>query len=192
MSIPPAITPVAIPGVLLLSICWFEDERGACAESWNRSTFATAGIHNDFLQDNHVRSGPVGTLRGLHFQHPPAAQAKLVRVISGAVWDVVVDLRAGSPTYGRWEATELSAANRLQLFIPAGIAHGYCTLSPDTEVLYKVDAPWVPELENGIAWDDPALNIPWPLPPSGAIITERDCRWPTLAECVPIAVEKKP
>lgn len=189
MSVPPALTPTSIPGVLLLSVRWFEDERGAFAESWNRSTFAAAGIHRNFLQDNHVLSRASGTVRGLHFQRSPAAQAKLVRVVAGAIWDVVVDLRAGSPTYGRWDAVELSAANRLQVFVPPGIAHGYCTLGPDTEVLYKVDAPWAPELEGGIAWDDPALAIPWPLPPSGPVIAERDRGWPRLAGCDPIFIE---
>lgn len=192
MSSPPTVTSTAIPGVLSLSVRWFEDERGAFAESWNRSAFAAAGIHSEFVQDNHVVSGPAGTLRGLHFQRPPSAQAKLVRVVAGAIWDVVVDLRAGSPTYGRWAAVELSAANRLQLFVPAGIAHGYCTLVPDTEVLYKVDAPWAPGAEGGLAWDDPALAIAWPLPPSGPVVAARDRRWPNLAECAPIVVEGAP
>lgn len=191
MSVSPDITPTAIPGVLLLSVRWFEDERGAFAESWNRGTFAAAGVRYEFVQDNHALSRAAGTVRGLHFQRPPAAQAKLVRVVAGAIWDVAVDLRAGSPTYGRWEAAELSAANRRQLLIPPGIAHGYCTLVPDTEVLYKVDAPWVPELEGGIAWDDPALAIPWPLP-SGAVLAERDHRWPRLADCAPIVAEAGP
>jgi len=179
------IRPTDIAGVLLITARVFEDDRGTFSETYNRARWRDHGIAADFIQDNTVLSRRAGTVRGLHFQRPPTAQAKLVRVVHGAVWDVVVDIRAGSPTYGRWTAIELSAANRQQVFIPTGLAHGYVSLLPDTEITYKVDAPYAPQQEAGIAWDDPALGIPWPLPQSGPVIADRDRGLPRLGEAAP-------
>jgi dTDP-4-dehydrorhamnose 3,5-epimerase len=152
----------------------FADERGWFAETYNPDRFAALGIDTVFVQDNHAKSVPAFVLRGLHFQRPPYAQAKLVRCVRGRIWDVAVDLRAGSPTYGRWAAAELSADNGLQLFVPVGYAHGYVTLEPDAEVEYKVSAPYAPECEAGLRWDDPDLALPWPLPPGGPILSDKD------------------
>jgi dTDP-4-dehydrorhamnose 3,5-epimerase len=174
--------PTDLPGVLLVATRWFEDDRGAFTETWNGQRWREAGVDVDFVQDNHVSSRRAGTLRGMHFQRPPMAQAKLVRVVRGAIWDVVIDLRAASPTYGRWMAAELSEANRLQVFIPVGFAHGYVSLTDDSEVFYKVGAPYSPAHEAGIAWDDPALGIPWPIKAEDVTIADRDRKLPKLAE----------
>jgi dTDP-4-dehydrorhamnose 3,5-epimerase len=176
------VRATAIPDVLVLTTRWFEDERGAFSEVHNPHAWASAGFDAAFVQDNQVLSRSKGTLRGLHYQRPPVAQAKLLRVVRGAVWDVAVDLRPGSPWFGRWVAETLSADNRLQLFIPKGFAHGYVTLEADTEVVYKVDAPYAPAAEAGLAWDDPQLSIPWPLPPEGPVMAARDRRLPHLCE----------
>lgn len=144
------------------------DARGWFAETYSEARFAALGIDTRFVQDNHSRSAPAWTLRGLHLQRPPQAQAKLVRCLHGRIFDVVVDLRAGSPDYGRWTATELSAAEGQQLFVPAGFAHGFLTLEPGCEVAYKVSAPYAPACEDGVAWDDPAIAVAWPLPPGQA------------------------
>jgi len=141
----------------------FGDERGWFTEFYSVRAFAERGIDDVFVQDNHSLSAPAGTLRGLHFQAPPAAQAKLVRCIAGAIWDVAVDARRGSPTYGRWVAAELSADNGRQLFVPRGFLHGFVTLVPDTQVTYKVSDFYAPAQDGGIAWDDPDLALPWPL-----------------------------
>jgi dTDP-4-dehydrorhamnose 3,5-epimerase len=179
------LQPTALPGVFIISTRWFADDRGLFTENYNRDRWQAAGITAEFVQDNHVVSHHAGTVRGLHFQRAPMAQAKLVRVIRGAVWDVVVDIRQGSPTFGQWVGVELSAANRRQFFVPVGLAHGYVTLEADTEVLYKVDANYAPQTEGGIRWDDPALAIPWPLPASGAIVVDRDRDLPLLADHTP-------
>jgi dTDP-4-dehydrorhamnose 3,5-epimerase len=176
----PSVRPTDIPDVRVLSTPWFEDERGAFSEVYNAGAWASVGLDVAFMQDNHALSRRAGTLRGLHFQRGDAAQAKLVRVVRGAIWDVAVDLRPGSPWYGRWVAEELSADNRAQLFVPKGFAHGYVTLTADAEVLYKVDAPYAPAAEAGLAWDDPSLAIPWPVPPGGPVMAARDRTWPRL------------
>lgn len=148
----------------LLVICprRFEDARGWFSETWSRSRFQAAGLDLDFCQDNHSLSRQVGTLRGMHFQTAPFAQTKLVRCLRGRVFDVVVDLRRGSPTFGQWRGLELSAQNGKQLLIPAGFAHGFQTLEPDCEIAYKVDAPYSAENDSGFAWDDPVVSIAWP------------------------------
>ena len=146
------------------------DSRGWFCETYNAGRLETIGIEARFVQDNHSYSGAVGTIRGLHFQLPPHGQAKLVRCTRGAMFDVAVDIRQGSPTFGHWVGAELSMANQRQLFIPAGFAHGFATLEPDTEVLYKVDSYFAPEFDAGIRWNDPQLAIDWHLPP-GAITT---------------------
>lgn len=140
-----------------------QDNRGFFLESYSQKKFAELGINTTFVQDNHSLSMQKGVVRGLHFQNPPHAQAKLVRVTRGAVYDVIVDLRTASPTFGLWEGFELSASNFLLLFIPRGFAHGFCTLEPNTEFQYKNDALYAPASEGGIRWDDPGLNIDWPV-----------------------------
>jgi dTDP-4-dehydrorhamnose 3,5-epimerase len=135
----------------------------------------------------------LGTLRGIHFQTPPHAQAKLVRCLKGRIWDVAVDLRAGSPSYGRWVAAELSAAGGEQLYIPAGFGHGFLTLEPETEVAYKVDAFYAPECDGGIAWDDPDLAIPWPLCGAAPELSDKDARLSPLKDFVsPFAYDGRP
>jgi dTDP-4-dehydrorhamnose 3,5-epimerase len=166
--------PLAIADVILIAPKRFQDARGWFAEIYNESFFAGRGIKNRFIQDNHVYSRERGTVRGLHFQKPPAAQAKLVRVARGSIYDVAVDLRRKSASYGKFAAATLSAEDGKQIFIPAGFAHGYCTLEPDTEVLYKVDAGYAPETEGGILWNDPDLGISWPIDAGEACLSERD------------------
>ncbi len=179
------VTETGLPGLLLLEPKVFQDERGFFLESWHRDTFAALGIHADFVQDNHARAGQAGVLRGLHFQRPPRAQAKLVWVTRGAVLDVAVDLRAGSPTYGRSFCAELSAENFLRLFVPRGFAHAYLTLTPDTEFQYKVDAPYSPEHDAGLIWNDPDLAIPWPaMPPGAPVLSAKDAALPRFKDFV--------
>ncbi|MBN1129199.1 MAG: dTDP-4-dehydrorhamnose 3,5-epimerase [Chitinispirillaceae bacterium] len=152
-----------LDGVLLIVPDVHADHRGFFLESYTRDTFAARGIVAAFVQDNHSRSVQKGVLRGLHFQLPPFSQSKLIRATAGAIFDVVVDLRKGSPTFGRWEGFELSAANFLMLFVPAGCAHGFCTLSENSEVQYKVDVPYAPSHDSGIRWNDPDIGIRWPV-----------------------------
>lgn len=167
----------AIDGLLRLTPRRFGDDRGFFSEVYNRRSFAEAtGLDPVFVQDNHSRSREVGTVRGLHFQSPPFAQDKLVRVARGRVLDVAVDLRRGSATYGRHVAVELSAANWAQFWVPVGFAHGFMTLEPDTEVLYKVTAFYDPASDLGIHWRDEALAIAWPEPAAGAVVSDKDSR----------------
>lgn len=175
------VASLAIPDVRLIKPVRHGDRRGFFSETYNKQAFADAGIEVDFVQDNHSLSGTPGTLRGLHFQVPPHAQAKLLRVVRGAVFDVAVDLRWGSPTYGRHVSAVVSAEAWNQIFIPAGFAHGFCTLAPDSEVLYKVSDFYAPEAEQGLLWNDPDLGIDWP-PEAGAVLSERDRDWPPLRE----------
>lgn len=157
------------------------DARGFFSEVWNGRDFAAAGIDADFVQDNHIRNPLKGTVRGLHYQIPPLAQGKLLRVTRGAVLDVAVDIRRGSPTFGRHAAALLSADNWRQLWVPAGFAHGYCTLEDDTEVQYKVTDFYSPPHDRGIAWNDPALAIGWPVDAEAVTISDRDRKLPLLA-----------
>jgi dTDP-4-dehydrorhamnose 3,5-epimerase len=172
----------SIAAVTLITPARHGDERGFLSETYSRRAFAEAGIDLDFVQDNHSQSAPAGVVRGLHFQVPPVAQAKLVRVACGAILDVAVDLRRGSPTYGRHVAEMLSAANGRQMLVPVGFAHGFVTLAPDTVVLYKVTAPYSPAHDRGLAWDDPDLAIAWPVAAERAILSDRDRRQPRLAD----------
>ena len=176
------IQPQAIPDVLLIRTDIHEDERGFFSETYNRRAFAKAGIHAEFVQDNHSFSRRAGTIRGLHYQAPPMAQTKLIRVLRGCILDVAVDIRKGSPTFGQHVAVELSAGNWLQMFVPEGFAHGFCTLEDDTEILYKVTAHYSPEHEHGILFDDPALAIPWPFGRNEALLSARDLSLPLLSE----------
>lgn len=171
-----------LDGVWILEPRVFHDSRGWLLESWSRRAFTAAGIDVDFVQDNHSRSGR-GVLRGLHFQAPPHAQAKLVRCTVGRVWDVVVDLRAGSPTYGRWDAFELDADAHRMVFVPAGFAHGFCVLGEAAEVQYKCSDFYAPQSSRGVRWDDPALGIPWPI--REPVLSEQDRQLPTLADLPP-------
>lgn len=175
------ITATAIPDVKVLLPKSFADVRGAFSETFNAARFAEHGIKLDFVQDNQSWSAQAGTIRGLHFQSPPRAQAKLVRVVRGRILDIAVDLRRASPTYGRWVSEELSAQNRKQLLVPVGFAHGFCTLEPDTEVFYKVTDYYSPAHDLGIAWDDPDLAIAWPVPREKAMVSEKDARQPAFS-----------
>jgi dTDP-4-dehydrorhamnose 3,5-epimerase len=171
-----------IADVKLLRPVYHGDERGYFVEVFNGRRFAEADLPHDFVQDNQSRSGTRGTLRGLHFQTPPFAQTKLVRVLEGAVLDVAVDLRRGSPTRGQHVMVEISAANRLQMLVPKGFAHGFLTLVPDTVVLYKVDAYYAPDHDRGVRFDDPDLAIPWPADPGGVVVSDRDRRQPAFRD----------
>lgn len=172
----------------------FEDARGWFTETYSQRTFAERGIDCDFVQDNHSLSHPAFTLRGLHFQTPPHAQAKLVRCIKGRIFDVAVDLRRGSPTYARWVGTELSAENGIQLFVPIGFAHGFLTLEPDCEVVYKCSDHYAPANDAGIRWDDPDIAIEWPLPAGvTAELSAKDEVQPALASFQsPFAYDGRP
>ena len=174
-----------VEGPVLLTPKAFADDRGAFSETYSKRAFAEFLGERDFVQDNQSLSRRKGTIRGLHFQLPPAAQAKLVRVIRGAILDVAVDLRPHSPTYKAHVAVELSAANRAQLLVPAGFAHGFCTLEDDTEVIYKVDAYYSAEHDRGIFWNDPDLGLAWPVDPEAAVLSEKDARAPRLSEIAP-------
>lgn len=153
----------ALKDVYLIKPKVFRDERGFFVESYNEKVFAAQGIDAKFVQDNHSLSVKKGVLRGFHFQLPPNAQAKLVRVTRGRVYDVIVDLRKNSPTFGKWESFELSGENMNMLFIPRGFAHAYQTLKDNTEFIYKVDGFYAPESDFGIIWNDPTLNVDWPI-----------------------------
>lgn len=176
---------LAIPDVMLVTPPRFSDPRGFFSETFHAPRLAAAGIAANFMQDNHSLSVPAGVVRGLHCQIAPHVQGKLVRVVRGAIWDVAVDIRVGSPTYGRHVATELSAENWRQLWIPGGFLHGFCTLQPDTEVVYKVDAGWNRDAERGVIWNDPDLALPWPMAAADAILSDKDAVLPRLADCDP-------
>jgi dTDP-4-dehydrorhamnose 3,5-epimerase len=158
----------------------FEDPRGWFSETYNDARYRALGIGDVFVQDNHSLSRPAGTLRGLHFQRPPHAQAKLVRCLRGRIWDVAVDIRAGSPSFGHWVAAELTAAVGEQLYIPTGFAHGFVTLEPDCEVAYKTSALYAPESDGGIVWNDPDIAVAWPLAGSEPALSEKDRVLPML------------
>lgn len=172
----------AIPDVKIVTPKRHGDARGFFSEVYKKSDWEKVGVHLDFVQDNHSLSGPVGTLRGLHFQTAPFAQDKLVRVVRGRILDVAVDIRRASPTFGKHVAVELSTENWRQLLVPIGFAHGFVTLEPDTEVLYKVTAFYSAADDRGLAWDDPDLGIDWPLPPTGPLLSDKDTKWPRLRD----------
>ncbi len=180
------------PVVQLIQPRRFGDTRGWFTETYNRDTFAALGIGCTFVQDNHSLSSPAFTLRGLHFQTPPRAQDKLVRCVRGRIFDVAVDVRAGSPTYGQWVGAELSAENGHQLFIPVGFAHGFVTLEPDCEVTYKCSDTYAPAQDGGIRWD--SAGIDWPIPAGTTPeLSEKDKVQPTLADFdSPFAYDGRP
>jgi dTDP-4-dehydrorhamnose 3,5-epimerase len=169
------------PGLFLFEPKVFEDSRGYFFESYNEKDFSYANLSYDWVQDNQSRS-TYGVVRGLHFQNDPFAQAKLIRVLSGRIWDVAVDIRRGSPTYGKVFSTELSSDNKLQVLIPKGFAHGFSVLSETVEVLYKCDNYYQKDSEGSIIWNDPELAIDWKIPADQAIVSERDMNHPTFRE----------
>jgi dTDP-4-dehydrorhamnose 3,5-epimerase len=172
-----------IPDVKLIRPQKHSDSRGWLAETSRRSAFAAAGVPYDWAQENFVHSRASGTLRALHFQAPPEAQGKFLTVVRGAIYDVALDLRRGSPSFGRHVDVQLDSETITQIWIPAGFAHGYLTLEPDTDVLYRVTAPYAPAAERGIRRNDPALGIAWPSAPNLSV-NARDEHWPLLAEIV--------
>ncbi|MBI3436784.1 MAG: dTDP-4-dehydrorhamnose 3,5-epimerase [Proteobacteria bacterium] len=175
------VTPLNLPDVRLIHTDRHADPRGYFSESYVKQDFAAAGITSDFIQDNESMSVSHGTVRGLHFQIAPFAQAKLIRVLRGAIFDVALDIRGESATYGQHACAELTAATGDQLLIPAGFAHGFCTLEPDTVVIYKTDNVYSPRHERGVYWADPALAIAWPLNEQDAVISAKDRALPPLA-----------
>ncbi|CAN5862944.1 dTDP-4-dehydrorhamnose 3,5-epimerase [soil metagenome] len=180
------ITPLALPDVLLITPKRHGDARGWFMETWSRRAFADAGLDFDFVQDNHAFSGEAGTVRGLHFQAAPHPQAKLLRVVRGSILDVAVDIRSGSATYGKWVSATLTAEGGEQLLVPRGFAHGYCTLTPDTELAYKVDGLYAPETEGSILWNDPDLAIDWPAF-AGSVVSEKDKAARPLKDLGPVS-----
>lgn len=174
------VRSLAIPDVKMVRSKRFSDTRGYFCETFRRSAFAEKGIPHDFIQDNQSRSERVGTVRGLHFQRPPFAQAKLVRVLRGAILDVVVDLRHRSPTFGKHVSVKLDSESDEQLLVPKGFAHGFCTLEPQTTVFYKVDEVYSPDHDGGVYWADPKLAIEWPVNASAAQLSPKDRELPTL------------
>jgi dTDP-4-dehydrorhamnose 3,5-epimerase len=177
----PAVERTILAGVLQIVPHRFADNRGHFCETYNRLAFERIGVCTEFIQDNQSLSRHVRTVRGLHFQIPPFAQAKLIRVLRGAIFDVAVDIRRGSDTYGRSFGATLSAENGRQLLVPEGFAHGFCTLEAETEVFYKVNAPYSRDHERGLKWNDPTLGIPWPIDEDEAFILDRDRDLPLLA-----------
>ncbi len=176
------VEPTAIPEVKIVWPRKFGDNRGFLSMTYNYRLFAEAGIDAQFQQDNHSLSADVATVRGLHYQREPFAQAKLVRVAKGAILDIAVDIRHGSPSFGRHVAVEISAESWNQIYVPVGFAHGFCTLAPETEVIYKVTSLYSPEHEVGIMWNDPDLKIAWPVEPGRAVLSAKDAVLPRLAD----------
>lgn len=173
---------LSIPDVIVVVPPRFGDDRGFFSEVFNGERFAAAGIDLPFVQDNQSLSRERGVVRGLHCQVAPYPQGKLVRCVKGAIWDVAVDAREGSPTYGQWAAAEISAENWAQIWVPPGFLHGFCTLMPDTEVLYKVTDRYSRESERGVMWNDPALALPWPIAEAEAVLSDKDRVLPTFAQ----------
>jgi dTDP-4-dehydrorhamnose 3,5-epimerase len=169
-----------LDGVLVIETDVFGDHRGFFTESYNRSRFHEAGITHDFIQDNHSYSAEAGTLRGLHYQLSPKAQTKMVRAIAGAIYDVVVDIRKDSPTFGEWVGVIISESNKRQILVPKGFAHGFCTLVPHTQVLYKVDELYSKDHDRGILWSDPDLAIDWPM--ANVVLSDKDKVHPQLRD----------
>ena len=171
-----------IPEVMVVKSTKHGDDRGFFSETYSGPIFSDNGINVTFVQDNHALSAQKGTVRGLHFQIPPFAQAKLVRVTRGSIFDVAVDVRIGSPTFGRYVSAEVSAESWNQIFIPVGFAHGLVTLEPNTEVIYKVSTLYSPEHDKGVLWNDPTLEIDWPMNAVDAILSDKDRSQPTFSE----------
>lgn len=179
------IERLPLAGLVRITPTRLGDSRGYFSEMFKAGWFRENVADVEFVQENESLSAAVGTVRGLHFQLDPFAQGKLVRCIAGKIFDVAVDIRVGSPTYGKWYGTELSMANSEQLWIPAGFAHGFATLVPDCVISYKVTAPYSAASDRGLLWSDPEIGIEWPLPPEGAILSNKDKMQPTLADLPP-------
>jgi len=175
------VLKTGLPGIVIIEPARFGDDRGFFSESWNRRRMAEAGLDIDFVQDNHSLSRQAGTLRGLHFQSPPHAQAKLVRCGRGALFDVAVDIRHGSPTYGQWTGVELSFENGRQLFVPEGFLHGFVTRQPETEVIYKCSDYYAPDCDGAVRFDDPELGIDWGLD-GDPVLSDKDAAAPRLRD----------
>jgi dTDP-4-dehydrorhamnose 3,5-epimerase len=182
------IRPLSIADVKLLVPRIHRDPRGFFSETYSRHALSAAGMTMEFVQDNHVLSADPGTLRGLHFQVPPHAQGKLVRVTRGSIFDVAVDIRVGSPTFGKHVSAILNTENWMQIWIPVGFAHGYCTLEPDTEVIYKVTDYYAPDCDRGLKWDDDDLGIKWPVHPDNVKLSEKDRTQTALKDLAPAFV----
>ena len=176
------VLDTGIPDVKVLVPRKFGDHRGFLSETYRRTALADAGVELDFVQENDSVSAEKGTVRGLHYQIPPCAQAKVVRVVRGAIFDVAVDLRRSSPTFGRHVAVEISAEQWNQVVVPVGFAHGFCTLEPNTHVIYKMTSYYAPDHERGLKWNDPALAIPWPVLAGDAVVSERDESLPLMSD----------
>ena len=176
------VEELSIPEVKIIRPKKFTDSRGFLSETYNKKALEEAGLKLDFVQDNHVLSNAPGVVRGLHYQIHPFAQAKLVRVVRGRIFDVVVDIRRASPTYGKWVTTEISAEAWNQKLVPVGFAHGLCTLEPNTEVVYKMTNYYSAAHDHGIRWDDPQLGIPWPVTGDQAVLSEKDRSHPLLKD----------
>ncbi|MGD9846141.1 MAG: dTDP-4-dehydrorhamnose 3,5-epimerase [Variibacter sp.] len=184
------VVPTALEGVLEIRPTKHGDARGFFSETYSVRDWAAKGIETAFVQDNHSFSANAGVLRGLHYQLPPRAQAKVVRVVQGAIFDVAVDIRRGSPTFGRWVGRELSADKWNQLLIPAGFAHGFVTLVPNVEVVYKVSDYYAPDCDRAIRFDDPAIGIDWPVAGEQIQLSDRDRRAPLLADAEVFTFER--
>lgn len=176
------VRPTSVDGVLEIRPKRHQDERGFFSEVWNQQAWEEAGIRLDFVQDNHSLSRSQGVLRGLHYQLPPFAQEKLVRVTRGSVFDVAVDIRRGSPSFGRWVSVILSATDWNQLLIPRGFAHGFLTMEPDTEVQYKVTAPYSAAHDRAIRWNDPAIGVDWPMAEADLVLSPKDREAPLMGD----------
>ncbi|WP_456390387.1 dTDP-4-dehydrorhamnose 3,5-epimerase [Profundibacter sp.] len=176
------ISKTSLPNVLLITPRRFGDHRGFFSETWNQQRLRDHGVEIDFVQDNHSFSREQNTVRGLHFQSPPHAQDKLVRCGRGRLFDVAVDIRKGSPTYGQWYGVELSFENGKQLLVPKGFLHGFSTLEPDTEIIYKCSDIYAPECEGAVQFNDPDIGIDWQIDPAKAVLSEKDTIAPSLAE----------
>lgn len=174
------VTSLTLEGAKLIEPVVHGDHRGFFMESYNEKLMHEHGITHHFIQDNHSLSAEAGVLRGMHYQLSPKAQTKLIRVISGSIYDVILDIRQDSPTFGQWQGFILSDANKRQLLVPQGFAHGFCTLAANTQVIYKVDEYYSPEHDRGIAWNDSSLNIDWPV--SDPILSDKDTRHPLLKD----------
>lgn len=175
-------TRLELDGVQLVRPTRHADGRGFLSEVFNRQALEAVGIVDDFVQENHILSTSPGTMRGLHFQIEPHPAAKLLRVVRGSIFDVVVDLRHGSRTYGEHLAVELSASSWEQIYVPVGLAHGFCSLEPNTEVTYRVSDYWSPEVDRGVLWNDPDLGIQWPIEENEAVVSDKDRSQPRFAE----------
>ena len=176
------VEALRIPDVKLVTPVRFNDPRGFFSETWQQTRFAEAGIPGPFIQDNHAVSNGVGVLRGLHCQIGANAQGKLVRCVRGAIFDVAIDVRHGSSTYGQWVGAEISAENWTQIWVPVGFLHAYCTLTAETDVIYKVTGPWDRSAERGVIWNDPDIAIEWPLSPDKVILSDKDKLLPRLRD----------